>query len=128
MTRVEVNPGKSNIRPVISVESIGELQNAAGAVYCAETVKQYIAKLSAATRKQPDFKLGVSPRASIHLMQTSKSLALLEGRDYVTPQDVRQMCVPVLSHRLSIRSESIASGKTVESVLTDMLQTIAVPK
>ena len=83
MTRVEVNPGKSNIRPVISVESIGELQNAAGAVYCAETVKQYIAKLSAATRKQPDFKLGVSPRASIHLMQTAKALALLEGRDYV---------------------------------------------
>ena len=128
MTRVEVNPGKSNIRPVISVESIGELQNAAGAVYCAETVKQYIAKLSAATRKQPDFKLGVSPRASIHLMQTAKALALLEGRDYVIPQDVKQMCLPVLSHRLALCSESISAGRTVDQVLTEMLHNLPVPK
>ena len=128
LSRVEEHPDSSSLSSVIDAAEIIELRTAARKIHCSEAVKQYIARISAATRRHSDLKLGVSPRASIHLMQTSKSLALLEGRDYVTPQDVRQMCVPVLSHRLSIRSESIASGKTVESVLTDMLQTIAVPK
>jgi len=61
-------------------------------------------------------------------MQTSKALALLEGREYVIPQDVKQMCLPVLSHRLSLRSESNAAGKTPDEVLSELLRTIPVPK
>jgi len=128
MTRVEETPDKAVLQPVILPETITELQEAARSIYCADSIKQYIAKIAAATRMHTDLKLGISPRASIHLMQTSKALALLDGRDYVIPQDVKQMCLPVLSHRLSLRSESSAAGKTPEAVLTELLHTLPVPK
>lgn len=128
MTRVEECPDKDILQPVILSETITELQEAARNIFCAESIKQYIAKIAAATRKHPDLKLGISPRASIHLMQTSKALALIEGRDYVIPQDVKQMCLPVLTHRLSLRSESNAAGKTPEDIITELLRTIPVPK
>jgi len=128
MTRVDECPAASSLQPVILSGTITDLQEAARSIYCADSIKQYIAKIAAATRKHPDLKLGISPRASIHLMQTSKALALLEGRDYVTPQDIKQMCLPVLSHRLSLRSESNAAGKTPDGVLTELLRTLPVPK
>lgn len=128
MTRVEECPDKDILQPVILSETITELQEAARNIFCAESIKQYIAKIAAATRKHPDLKLGISPRASIHLMQTSKALALIEGRDYVIPQDVKQMCLPVLTHRLSLRSESNAAGKTPEDIISELLRTIPVPK
>jgi len=128
MTRVEECPDNDILQPVILSETITELQEAARNIFCAESIKQYIAKIAAATRKHPDLKLGISPRASIHLMQTSKALALIEGRDYVIPQDVKQMCLPVLTHRLSLRSESNAAGKTPEDIISELLRTIPVPK
>lgn len=128
MSRVEACPDNLFLQPVIASSAIIELQEAARTIYCADTIKQYIARIAAATRKHADLKLGISPRASIHLMQTAKSLALLEGRDYVIPQDVRQMCLPVLTHRLALRSESISSGRTVEDVLSEMLHSLSVPK
>lgn len=128
MTRVDECPDISALQPVILSETITELQEAARNVYCADSIKNYIAKIAAATRKHPDLKLGISPRASIHLMQTSKALALLDGRDFVIPQDVKQLCLPVLSHRLTLKSESIAAGKTAEEVLTELLRTLPVPK
>ena len=128
MTRVDECPDISSLQPVIFSETITALQEAARNVYCADSIKNYIAKIAAATRKHPDLKLGISPRASIHLMQTSKALALLDGRDFVIPQDVKQLCLPVLSHRLTLKSESIAAGKTPEEVLTELLRTLPVPK
>lgn len=128
LSRVESHPDSSSLKAVIHADIIMELREAAQKVFCSDSVKKYIAGIAYATRTNSDLKLGISPRASIHLMQTAKSLALLEGRDYVVPQDIKQMCIPVLSHRLSIRSESIASGKTVESVLTELLKTLPVPK
>lgn len=128
MTRVEECPDNDILQPVILSETITELQEAARNIFCAESIKQYIAKIAAATRKHPDLKLGISPRASIHLMQTSKALALIEGRDYVIPQDVKQMCLPVLTHRLSLRSESNAAGKTPDDIISELLRTLPVPK
>jgi len=128
MTRVDECPDITALRPVILSETIMELQEAARAVFCADSIKQYIARIAAATRKHPDLKLGISPRASIHLMQTSKALALLDGREYVIPEDVKQMCLPVLTHRLSLRSESSAAGKTADAVLSELLRTLPVPK
>jgi len=128
MSRVEKNPDTSFLEPVIQTESILELQEASRNVFCADSIKSYIAKIAAATRNHPDLKLGISPRASIHLMQTAKSLALLEGRDYVVPQDVKQMCLPVLCHRLMLRSASTSADKTLEKVLKELLRSLPVPK
>ena len=128
MTRVDECPDITTLQPVILSETIRELQDAARAIYCADSIKQYIARIAAATRKHPDLKLGISPRASIHLMQTSKALALLDGREYVIPEDIKQMCLPVLSHRLTLKSESSAAGKTADAVLSELLLMLPVPK
>jgi len=128
MTRTETFPDKAFLQPVIGQEEILGLREAAGAVLCSGAVKQYIARIAAATRNNPDISLGMSPRASIHLMQTSKSLAFLEGRDYVVPHDVRRMVLPVLSHRVTLNSESVSYGKTVSEILTDLLAGLPVPK
>ena len=128
MTRVDECPDITSLQPVILSETIRELQDAARAIYCADSIKQYIARIAAATRKHPDLRLGISPRASIHLMQTSKALALLDGREYVIPEDIKQMCLPVLSHRLTLKSESSAAGKTADAVLSELLLTLPVPK
>ena len=128
MTRVDECPDITTLQPVILSDTIKELQDAARAIYCADSIKQYIARIAAATRKHPDLKLGISPRASIHLMQTSKALALLDGREYVIPEDIKQMCLPVLSHRLTLKSESSAAGKTADAVLSELLLTLPVPK
>jgi len=128
MTRVDECPDITTLQPVILSDTIRELQDAARAIYCADSIKQYIARIAAATRKHPDLKLGISPRASIHLMQTSKALALLDGREYVIPEDIKQMCLPVLSHRLTLKSESSAAGKTADAVLSELLLTLPVPK
>jgi MoxR-like ATPase len=128
MSRVEQNPDTAYLTPVIDSQMILELQEASKNVTCSDKIKNYIAKIAYATRNHPDFKLGISPRASIHLMQTSKSYALLDGRDYVVPQDIKQMLLPVLSHRLILRSASHAADKTLESVLKDLLRSLPVPK
>ena len=128
MSRVEENPDTSYLAPVIDSQTIIELQEASRNVTCSDKIKNYIAKIASATRNHPDFKLGISPRASIHLMQTSKSYALLEGRDYVVPQDIKQMLLPVLSHRLMLRSASHAADKSLETVLKDLLRSLPVPK
>ena len=128
MSRVEKNPDTSFLTPVIKSEAILELQEAARNIFCADSIKNYIAKIAGATRNHPDLKLGISPRASIHLMQTAKSMALLEGRDYVVPLDIKQMCLPVLAHRLMLRSASNAADKTLETVLKELLRSLPVPK
>lgn len=128
MSRVEENQDISYLTPVIQSSTILALQEAARHVTCSEKIKIYIAKIAAATRNHPDLKLGISPRASIHLMQTAKSLALMEGRDYVVPLDIKQMILPVFSHRLLLRSASNAADKSLETVIRDLLRSIPVPK
>jgi len=128
MSRVEENQDISYLTPVIQSSMILALQEAARHVTCSEKIKIYIAKIAAATRNHPDLKLGISPRASIHLMQTAKSLALMDGRDYVVPLDIKQMILPVFSHRLLLRSASNAADKSLETVIRDLLRSIPVPK
>ena len=128
LDRVEAQANTSSLIPVIHADMILALQQASARLYCADTIKHYIAQIAAATRVHPKLKIGISPRASIHLMQAAKSLALLSGREYVLPNDVRQLCIPVLSHRLMIRSDAKASGVTPLTLISDILSKIEVPK
>ncbi len=74
-----------------------------------------------------DIKLGASPRASIALMKTSSAWALLEGRDYVIPDDVVNMLPWVLKHRLILQPKALIAGKTPEHIISDLLRTIPIP-
>jgi MoxR-like ATPase len=80
-----------------------------------------------ATREHDDVHLGGSPRASIALFRTSQALAAMSGRNFVLPDDVKRMCLPVLAHRLILRPESRLRKVTPASIINEILTEIAVP-
>jgi len=114
-------------RALLLVEELRELQRSAAAVHVDEPVKRYIVSLVQATRSCAELALGASPRASLGLYRASQALALLRGRSYVVPDDVRELALPVLAHRLALRPEASFAGHTAESVLTRLVSTTPVP-
>lgn len=84
--------------------------------------------LAAATRATPSLQLGVSPRGATALMNTSRAWAWLQGRDYVTPDDVKALARPTLEHRVSLRPEAELEGVTAASVLESVLTAVPVPR
>lgn len=92
------------------------------------SVQRYIVQICRATRENRHVALGASPRAAITLLLTSRALAAVRGRDFVTPDDVKKMCGPVLLHRLMIRPDSEIEGFSAERVLDAVLQSVEVPR
>ena len=92
-----------------------------------EEVLSYIVDLTDATRKTPALKLGASPRATRALYRVSKCLAAIKGRDYVTPDDVRELAKPVLCHRLMLSTRASMEGRTAEKVIDGILEELPVP-
>jgi MoxR-like ATPase len=86
--------------PAIDAAGIRALSRAVRGVYVSQVVREYVVSLVAATRTHPDLRLGASPRATLHLVRACRAYAALDGRDYVIPDDVRALAVPVLAHRL----------------------------
>ena len=128
LVRNEQQNGGLDIRPIISSADILMLQDCAASVICADLIKKYISAFAQTSRKHPDLLMGISPRASIHLMNAAKALAMMEGRNYVIPQDVKRLILPVLSHRIVLRSDAGSSRRTAETILGEMLKSIPVPK
>jgi len=91
-------------------------------------VQRYAVDLVRRTRAHPFIHYGASPRASVALLLCSKALAAIRGRDFVTPDDVRDVALPVLRHRLSLRAEAELDGVTPDSVITDILKSAEVPR
>ncbi|MDD3959353.1 MAG: MoxR family ATPase [Clostridiaceae bacterium] len=118
----------ADIVPVASVEDILFLQDRTEKVVCVDPIKRYISSFAQESRKHPDVLMGISPRASIHLMNAAKALAMMEGRNYVIPQDVKRLVLPVLSHRLVLRSDAGSARRTTGVILGEMLKSIPVPK
>src|SRR5262249_47173062 len=97
-------PGSSSPRdtlePVAQAEDIRELIAAVRTAHVAEPLKQYVIRLVSATRASPELRLGASPRATLHLLRAGRARAALDGRDFVIPDDVQALALPVLAHRL----------------------------
>ena len=115
------------LQAVCGAEEITALQEAVGTVYCSREVRSYVATIAAATRTHPALQLGVSPRGAIALVRSAQAVALLFGREYILPDDVRQMALPVLSHRLILTSEARMKGVSAEEVLRHIIDTLPVP-
>ena len=96
-------------------------------VHVDDKVRRYVLEIVHATRQHEDVMLGGSPRASIALFRTSQALAALAGRDFVTPDDVKRMVVPVLSHRLILRPESRLRKVTPDALLKELVSDVRVP-
>ncbi|MBE5811319.1 MAG: MoxR family ATPase [Clostridiales bacterium] len=117
----------ATIEPVCSGQDIIALQEMVKQVYCSPEVRMYVATLVAATRQEPALALGASTRAAIALIHGAQACALLAGRDYIVPEDVQHMAIPVLSHRLVLSPESRMKGVTAQSVVMKVLKSTPVP-
>jgi MoxR-like ATPase len=116
-----------NLKPVLDLEKVIELQEEVKKIQVSPHILDYIVKLVSATRKKEEVKLGASPRASIALMKTSCAWALLEGRDYVIPEDVVNLLPWVLKHRLILQPKALIAGKTPEHIISDLLRSTPIP-
>ena len=105
--------------PLLTAEEVWEMQRVVQQVEAARPVKEYIARIVAATRQHPEVVLGVSPRGAVQLQQAAQAWAAMQGRSYVTPDEVKAVAVPVLSHRiLLVASSSLPSSQElVEAVM-----------
>ena len=115
------------LKPVVSAEEVLELQARCDKVICSDAIKEYITLIIGETRVSPDLLLGASPRGAVALMRASKALAMVEGRDYVLPDDVKKMAVPVLAHRVVMRPEARLRELTPEGTIAALAAKVRVP-
>ena len=115
------------LEPSCSPSDIVALQQYTDSIYIDELIKQYIVEIANATRTHPDTTLGVSPRASINLMKGAKAFAMLHGRDYVIPDDVKAIAVPLMSHRVLLSPSARMRGVNQSDIVNEAMQQINVP-
>jgi MoxR-like ATPase len=121
--------------PVVTLDTIRASRDVAGSLYLDDRVKHYIVRLVHATRRPDDFgirlgpfiKVGASPRATIGLALAARAFAFLEGRGYVTPNDVKTVALDILRHRVAVTYEAEAEGMTSESLVERILNELPVP-
>jgi len=116
-----------SVETVTSPAEILSLQEEVSNVSVTDEMTEYIVSIVSATRGNPMLRLGASPRASRELYRCSKSLAAISGRDFVTPDDVHELVVPVLCHRLVLSSEARIAGKSTEDILSGIMGRIPAP-
>jgi MoxR-like ATPase len=116
------------LKAVASPEQITDVQDARKQIKVSLPVKQYIADIVSATRKNADLRFGASPRGSLGLMRTGQALAALRGRDFVLPDDIKHLAVPVLAHRLILTDDKRLRGTTSKQLLEKILEQVPVPQ
>mgnify|MGYP000132601191 FL=1 len=117
----------SALQPVCYAEDVIAMQAEVKNIYCSREVRSYVANLCAATRNHPALQLGVSTRAAIALIHAAQATALLDGRDFILPDDVQQMAHAVLCHRMILSPEARMKDQSTERVLSDILARVKLP-
>ena len=117
-----------NIQPLPDVAAIQHCRLEIRQMRMEPGVQKYIVDIVRKTRNHPTILYGASPRASIALLLCSKALAAIRGRDFPTPDDIRDVAMPVLRHRLALRAEAELEGATTDAVISDILKTVEVPR
>ena len=117
-----------NVKPVLKKEELLSLRNLVRQVYVDATLLRYIALIIQQTRTSKSVYLGASPRASVCLLQAAKAFAILQGRDFVTPEDIKFVAVPVLHHRLLLTAEAEMEGYSAIKVTRRLIDKVEVPK
>ncbi|HEY0170461.1 MAG TPA: MoxR family ATPase [Pyrinomonadaceae bacterium] len=117
-----------DVRPLAEADAVMRCRAEVRASHMEPGVRHYLVELVRRTREHPAVAYGASPRASVALLLCSKALAAMRGRDFATPDDVRDVARPALRHRVSLRAEAELDGATTDSVITDILNTVEVPR
>ena len=122
------NLNDAGIQPVVTHEQLKEAQDEVRAVTVEDKVFNYIYEIVKATRNSNDVQVGASPRAGIAMLNCSKAIAALRGRNFVIPDDVKEFALPVLHHRVILRPEAEVEGLSVDRVLTSLIHNQVVPR
>ena len=124
------NAGKplSKIVETISVEEFRALRKRTNDMYVHDSIYEYIVTLVEKTRKDPYFAMGASPRGSIALLRMAKAMAVMYGREYVTPEDIRRVFADVLGHRVKLSTKARDEGKDIKQALEELFQGVKVPR
>jgi MoxR-like ATPase len=117
-----------SVEQVLGLEELREMQSAIKEIYVDQAVAEYIVRLVRATREHPDVYLGASPRGSIALYRAGQALAGLLGRDYVIPDDVKEVAPAVLRHRIVLKPEAELDGVSADDVVGRILSNVPVPR
>ena len=115
------------LAPCVSIDDMLMVRRRAASVRMSDELKRYAVDVVRATRAANGIQLGASPRASLALMKAAQALALSEGREFVTPEDVREMAVPVIAHRMVIEPQARFAGVTTAGLVEEILAKIPMP-
>ena len=115
------------LAPVSDATKIRQMINTVRAVHVSEAVKHYAITLVTATRESTDLRLGASPRATLQLLRTAKAISALEGRDYVLPDDLQALAVPVMAHRIIPTADAQLSRRTTDAIVADLVHRLPIP-
>ena len=126
MDRLTENP-VDNVRQVMTAEQLYGCIEETETVAFAESLCRYIASIAAATRSHPSVELGVSPRASVAMMQACRAFAYLRGRDYVIPEDIVRLLIPVFEHRIVLKQEARLKRISAKQILEDVVGSVTPP-
>jgi MoxR-like ATPase len=116
-----------DLEPVSDASEVNVLTKMAREVHVAPSLKRYIVDMTESTRDHPDVYLGASPRASLYLLRSSRALAASRGRDYVVPDDIKDLSISVLAHRIVLGPEAQMRGSSTEDVLEGLLGRVPIP-
>jgi MoxR-like ATPase len=127
LTAQQYNHPLESLKSCATVADVLTLKHAVEAVRISQELKRYIVDMVAATRTANGVQLGASPRASIALMKAAQALAFFEGLEFVTPEQIQELAVPVIAHRLVMQPQARFSGLTARSVVSEVLKKLKVP-
>jgi len=116
-----------DLRPVTDAAAVRRMIQSVRNVHVADAVKQYAVNLITATRESPDLRLGASPRASLQLLRTARAVAALDGREFVLPDDLQDLAVPVLAHRVIPTAEAQLGRRTTDLIIADLVHRLPLP-
>ena len=116
------------LAPVSDAHQMRSLLASVRGIHVAPELRRYAVELASSTRRMPEVRLGASPRATLHLVRAARAQAALAGRDYVVPDDLHAVAVPVLAHRLVLTAESITARRTAPDLVRTLLSRVPVPQ
>ncbi len=128
LTRFQTEDPLRSLTAVTNPEQLAQMREARKEITVSDPVKAYITDIVHATRRSKAIRVGASPRGSLGLMRAGQGLAAVRDRDYVLPDDIKYLTVPVLAHRLVLSEDEKLRGTTAESALSAILEEVAVPE
>lgn len=117
----------SDLTAVSDLDAVADIQKLVVNVQVDKSLKRYILDIVETSRKHPLFRLGISPRGSLALYKGAQALAALRGRDFITPEDIKELAFPIFSKRVIIKSEHLIKGMTEEAAISRLLDTVELP-